>query len=158
MRATPDRPRCGPPRSSTQTSPGTTRSAGVEELATPVYQDLPTRGFRANWRKVGAGVGVSAQTAVIYVRPVLVIGEVLVIVNATIPLITVLITFGAAIWGSQDTCDRVYRLMRMVANRSGPPAPPLSLRQETIRPICKQPSSSSRRGNTRRRRKPLCRR
>lgn len=136
--ATPHRPRSGgPPRSSPRTSAGATRSAGVGDQATPVYQHPPIRDLRPNWRRLGAGVGIGAQGAVIYVRPA--IGVALVIVNVTIPLIIALVIFITTVWGRQDTCDRVYRLMRMIANRPEPPEP-------STRPKCGQLPSPSRRG------------
>jgi len=75
----------------------------------------------ARW-KLGAGVGtLGIEGAAGYLSPSL--GAVLATVDVIVPLAIAVVLLGAILLGSKETCDRVFRLLRWVANRPEPPAP-----------------------------------
>jgi hypothetical protein len=75
------------------------------------------------WRKLSAGAGIlGAEAAAGYLHPAL--GETLAIADILIPLIIGLILITAILRGSDQTCERTFRLLRWITNRPEPPAPP----------------------------------
>lgn len=71
---------------------------------------------------LGAGVGVLGSEALIaYLHPAL--GEALAAADVIVPLAIALILLAAILYGSSQTCERVFRLLRWIANRPEP-APP----------------------------------
>lgn len=75
----------------------------------------------ARWR-LGAGVGLcGAEGTAGYFFPGL--GAALAVADVVIPSAIALIVLTAVLWGSDKTCDRVFRLLRWIANRPEPPAP-----------------------------------
>ena len=91
--------------------------------------DLPKPSqFPAPWRVVGAGVGLAGiEGCGSYLHPAL--GEVLLIADVVTPVVIVFILLSAILLGSDKTVERVFRLLRWVANRPEPaaPAPPRTL-------------------------------
>jgi hypothetical protein len=76
----------------------------------------------SGWWKLGAGIVVlGAEGIAGYLHPMLV--EILAIADVIIPLIIALVLLTAILRGSKDTCERVFRLLRWIANRPEPPAP-----------------------------------
>jgi hypothetical protein len=51
------------------------------------------------------------------------IGEILTIAQIMIPLIGALVLLIILLWGSDERCDRVFRLLRWATNRPEPAAP-----------------------------------
>jgi len=81
-----------------------------------------TRHRAAGWAKLGTGLGVlAAEGAADYLHPAL--SAALTVADVAIPVILVLIVFAVVVRGSQQTCDRVFRLLRWITNRPEPPAP-----------------------------------
>ena len=77
---------------------------------------------RALWRATGAGAGVlGGQGVAGYLHPVL--GEALAAADVIIPLAIAVILLFAILRGSSQTCERVFRLLRWIANRPEPPTP-----------------------------------
>src|SRR5690242_12531440 len=75
--------------------------------------------FQAPWRSVGIGVGaIGAPIATCCLHPVL--GLSLFAVQAA----TLMIIFGAALFGTSTISDRAFRLLRWLAGRPEPTAPP----------------------------------
>jgi hypothetical protein len=64
---------------------------------------------------------LSAESTAGYLRPAL--GEAMAAADVTIPVIVLLVLLAAILRGSTETCDRVFRLLRWIANRPEPPAP-----------------------------------
>jgi hypothetical protein len=56
-----------------------------------------------------------------YLHPAL--GEALAATDIIIPAIVLLVLLAAILRGSTETCERVFRLLRWIANRPEPPAP-----------------------------------
>jgi hypothetical protein len=82
----------------------------------------PPRPRTSGWVKLGAGLAViGAQVAEGVLHPEM--AEALEISDVAIPLITGLIVFATVVWGSRETVDRVFRLLRWVANRPEPATP-----------------------------------
>ena len=76
----------------------------------------------APWRVLGAGAGVLGGEGVAgYLHPVL--GEALAAVDVLVPLAIALVLLAAILCGSNQTCERVFRLLRWIANRPEPPGP-----------------------------------
>jgi hypothetical protein len=70
------------------------------------------------WRALATFAGVlGGQGAAGYLHPAL--GEAL----ATVDVIVPLVLLAAILRGSTETCERVFRLLRWVANRPEPPGP-----------------------------------
>jgi hypothetical protein len=75
------------------------------------------------WWKVGAGIAVvSGQVAAAYVHPA--IEAALAVADASIPLVAGTVLIAVIVFGSDDACERIFRLLRWIANRPEPPAPP----------------------------------
>jgi len=71
---------------------------------------------------MGAGIGVlGAEGLAAGLHPAF--AEGLAAANVIVPLATGLVLLGAILWGSSQTCERVFRLLRWAANRPEPPAP-----------------------------------
>ena len=88
----------------------------------PQAQVPAARHRAAGWAKLGTGLGVAAaEAAAGYLHPAL--AEALAIADVAIPVMLVLIVFAVVVLGSQQTCDRVFRLLRWITNRPEPPAP-----------------------------------
>ena len=74
------------------------------------------------WRAIGASAGIlGGETLASYLRPGL--GEALAAADSIIPLAIVLILLTVILRGSDQTVERVFRLLRWAANRPEPPAP-----------------------------------
>ncbi len=72
--------------------------------------------------KLGAAVGtLGAEATAAYVSPSL--GAVLAAADVIVPLAIAIVLLGAVLLGSKETCDRVFRLLRWIANRPEPPPP-----------------------------------
>jgi hypothetical protein len=82
--------------------------------------------IRTGWR-IGAGASALGVEGVAgYHFPVL--GAVLAGVDVLVPVAVASVLLTAILRGSNETCDRVFRLLRWIAGRPEPPAPgpPLS--------------------------------
>ncbi len=74
------------------------------------------------WGKLGAGIGaLGAEGTVGYLHPAVGIG--LAIVDVAVPTIIALVLLVAVLRGSKETCERVFRLLRWIADRPEPPQP-----------------------------------
>jgi hypothetical protein len=83
------------------------------------------------WRAIIAGGGIlGGEGAAAVVHPAL--GEALVAADAIGPLAIALILLAAVLLGSDETVDRVFRLLRWAANRSEPAAPPATPKPGTL--------------------------
>jgi len=92
------------------------RAASAEHQKTTARTPLPVK-----WR-LGAGAGLfGVEGAIGYLYPLL--GVILAIIDVVIPSAVALILLLAILRGSDKTCERVFRLLRWVANRPEPPAP-----------------------------------
>jgi hypothetical protein len=70
----------------------------------------------AGWAKLGTGLGMASTEGVAgYLHPTL--AEALAIANVTILVMVVVVVFAVAVWGSQQSSDRVFRLLCCVTNR-----------------------------------------
>lgn len=70
---------------------------------------------------IGVGAGAVGEGVAGYLHPVL--GEALAAADIIVPLAIGLILLTAILRGSRETCERVFRLLRWLANRPEPPAP-----------------------------------
>jgi hypothetical protein len=85
-------------------------------------QSSSTRHKAAGWAKLGTGLLVLAgEVAEGWLHPAL--ADALAIADVAIPVASMLIVFAAIIFGSDQTCERVFRFLRWVTNRPEPPAP-----------------------------------
>jgi hypothetical protein len=90
------------------------------EAANP--ESLPTRRQAAGWAKLGAGLAiVVAEVLEGAMHPAL--AETLAIADLAIPVACMLVVFVVITRGSEQTCERVFRLLRWITNRSEPAAP-----------------------------------
>ncbi len=81
----------------------------------------PTR-LPAGRRYLGTEAGVlGGEGLAAYLHSAL--GEALAAADVIVPLATALVLRAAILRGSTQTCERVFRLLRWVANRPEPPAP-----------------------------------
>lgn len=79
-------------------------------------------GTSTPWRALGVGAGVlSAEGLILYLRPAL--GEVITAADVLVPTAVGLVLVAAILFGSKETCDRVFRLLRWISNRPEPPGP-----------------------------------
>lgn len=70
----------------------------------------------------GAGAGVlGGEGLAAYLHPAL--GEALAAADVIVPVAVGLVLLAAILLGSSQTCERVFRLLRWIANRPEPPAP-----------------------------------
>jgi hypothetical protein len=73
-------------------------------------------------RILGAGAGVLGGEGVAgYLHPAL--GEARAAADVLVPLAIGLVLLIAILYGSDQTCERVFRLLRWIANRPEPPGP-----------------------------------
>ena len=72
---------------------------------------------------------LSAESAAGYLHPAL--GEALAAADVIIPTIVLLVLLAAILRGSAETCDRVFRLLRWIANCPEPPAPERKTQRKT---------------------------
>jgi predicted lipid-binding transport protein (Tim44 family) len=97
-------------------------SATVREAETRQPAPQPPARPSAAGRALGAGVGVlGGEGLTAYLHPAL--GEALAVANVMVPLAIALVLVIAIVCGSNRTCERVFRLLRWIANRPEPPAP-----------------------------------
>jgi hypothetical protein len=76
----------------------------------------------APWRALGTGAGVLGSEGLAgYLHPAL--GEVLAAADVIAPLAIAVALLAAILRGSSQTCERVFRLLRWIANRPEPPGP-----------------------------------
>jgi len=95
----------------------TTRGTGHR-----LSRKAPQEGPRPPWRLMGAGAGVlGIEGATLYLHPAL--GECLIAADAIVPAVVALVLLAVILRGSNETCERVFRLLRWVANRPEPPGP-----------------------------------
>ena len=77
---------------------------------------------RTPWRAVGAGAGLIGTEGIAgCLHPAL--AEVLVATDVITPVAITLIVVAAILFGSAETVERVFRLLRWIANRPEPAAP-----------------------------------
>lgn len=92
-------------------TPVTTRKAAKAKKPSPL------RG-----RILGTGVGVLGSEGVAGIlHPAL--GEALAAADVAVSLAIVMVLLAAVLRGSDQTCDRVFRLLRWITNRPEPAAP-----------------------------------
>jgi len=86
-------------------------------------RDAGRGGVVPGWWRVGAaGAGmVGAPGVAACVSPVL--GAVLAVVDVVVPLVAALVVVGVVTCGSAEACNRVFRLLRWIADRPEPPGP-----------------------------------
>lgn len=88
----------------------------------PELSPEPARRSRMPWRLLSAGTGVLAgEGAMFYLHPAL--GEILSTADVAVPTAFGAILLAAILCGSDETCERVFRLLRWIANRPEPPSP-----------------------------------
>jgi hypothetical protein len=94
----------------------------IPAAVSPPGPEPSTRNRAAGWAKLGTGLGIiAAEAAEEALHPGL--AEALAIADLAIPAVTLLIVFAVIIRGSQQTCERVFRLLRWITNRPEPAAP-----------------------------------
>jgi hypothetical protein len=85
-------------------------------------QPSPSRHRTAGWAKLGTGLVILAgEAAEGALHPAL--ADTLAIADLVIPVACMLVVFAVITRGSEQTCDRVFRFLRWIANRPEPPAP-----------------------------------
>jgi uncharacterized membrane-anchored protein len=67
------------------------------------------------WRLGAAAGTLGAEAAAAYLSPSL--GAALAVADVVVPLAIAIVLLGAVLLGSKETCDRVFRLLRWIANR-----------------------------------------
>jgi len=81
---------------------------------------VDTRGpVPGQWKLAGGALGAEATIA--YLSPPL--GAALAAADVIVPLAIAVVLLIAVLRGSTETCERVFRLLRWIANRPEPPAP-----------------------------------
>jgi hypothetical protein len=101
-----------------------TNTAGIATRQAAITRRLSPRRASVSRMASRLGIGVGALGAegiAAYLRPV--VGVILVVADVAVPTLVGIILLVAILRGSQDTCDRVFRLLRWIANRPEPPAP-----------------------------------
>lgn len=82
----------------------------------------PTRHRAAGWTKLGTGLVILAgEAAEGTLHPAM--ADALAIADVAIPVACMLVVFAVITRGSEQTCERVFRLLRWMTNRPEPPAP-----------------------------------
>jgi hypothetical protein len=82
------------------------------------------------WRALATGAAVlGSETAATVVHPAL--GEALALADVIGPLAIALILLAAILFGSDQTVERVFRLLRWAVNRPEPKAPTGSIAHRT---------------------------
>jgi hypothetical protein len=80
----------------------------------------PGTGKRVLGVSTGAGVlGGEGLAACLHPR----LGEALAVADVIVPLTVSLVLLAAILLGSSQKCERVFRLLRWIANRPEPPSP-----------------------------------
>lgn len=102
------------------------RTAGTAPTRSDIMTGTASNGRRSvtstPWRALGAGAGVlGAEGLILYLRPAL--GEVIAATDVLVPAAVGLALVAAILFGSKETCDRVFRLLRWISNRPEPPGP-----------------------------------
>jgi hypothetical protein len=93
-----------------------------ERVVARARKTPPATAQASAWWKLGAGtVVITAEGTAAYVQPAL--GAALAVADVTVPLAVALLLVAAVLCGSNETCERVFRLLRWIANRPEPPAP-----------------------------------
>jgi hypothetical protein len=91
-------------------------------LKNPAHKTQSARAPLPLGWKLGAGASaLGAEGTVVYLNHVL--GVALVVIDVLIPVAVALILLAAILRGSKETCERVFRLLRWIANRPEPPEP-----------------------------------
>ena len=93
-------------------------------MTAPVSRPAPRPGSRLpqSRRALGAGVGIlGGESLAAVLHPAL--GEALAAADIIAPLFIALVLLAAILLGSEQTCERVFRLLRWAANRPEPKAP-----------------------------------
>jgi hypothetical protein len=86
--------------------------------------------FQAPWRSVGIGVGAIGTPAITtFLQPSL--GAIL----FAVPSVTLVIIFGAALFGTPTVSDRAFRLLRWLAGRPEPTASPSTTNATLVTPL-----------------------
>jgi hypothetical protein len=97
-------------------------AADTAPAGRPAARRAPDRVPRPGGRALGAGAGaLGAEAAAGYLHPVL--GVILAAADAGIPLAVALTLLTAILRGSDQTCERVFRLLRWLSARPEPPPP-----------------------------------
>ena len=92
---------------------------GCSERASSMDTASPTKAARGPWRSVGASVmSAGVPTAVGIVHPFIGVGM------AIVELVVALAVVSTALFGSPELSERAFRLLRWIANRAEPLAPP----------------------------------
>jgi hypothetical protein len=107
------------------------RAVNAGQPSAPIRR-TPTRSALAartsllpGWR-LGTGMGIlGAEGGAGYLCPTL--GAALAAADVIVPLAIALVLLAAILCGDNRTCERVFRLLRWIANRPEPPAPPAPL-------------------------------
>lgn len=91
--------------------------------ATPPARTIPlVSASTGAWWRLGAGAAtLGAEGTAGYMYPAL--GAALAIIDIAIPLAVGIVLLTAILFGSNETCERVFRLLRWIANRPEPPSP-----------------------------------
>lgn len=76
--------------------------------------------------------GVVSECVEGYLHPA--VGAALAIANGAASLVTVLTIIGAVLFGTDKTCERIFRLLRWLANRPEPPSPAGTVTAGVARP------------------------
>lgn len=97
----------------------TTPSVGpAPDSGDPGPRPEPSRGMQVS-RMAKATLGIlGGEGVTYYLNPA--IGKALAVTLIVLAILLV----GVVVFGGQDRCDRVFRLLRWLANRPEPPAPP----------------------------------
>lgn len=91
---------------------------------------MPHTGPYGWWRFGAAGGGFAVlQGTTSYMHPS--IGIALAITDISVPLAAAVVLVVAILSGSDQTCERVFRLLRWIANRPEPSAPEHPARQQS---------------------------
>jgi hypothetical protein len=127
------------------------QTVDVRRAVAPLRKAHPTRRPTPIWWKFGAGsVGAGvfgAEGAMGYLHPAF--GEALAAADAIGPLIVALVLLTAILCGNNETCERVFRLLRWITNRPEPPANDCSDRTPGTRSGRRGTSGDGRRGRVR---------
>ena len=116
---------------------------GCSERASSMDTASPMKAARGPWRSVGASVmSAGVPTAVGIVHPFIGVGM------AIVELVVALAVVGTALFGSLELSERAFRLLRWIANRAEPLAPPRVLK------IAEMPSTAAWERNTKKPRSP----
>src|ERR1017187_8862574 len=100
----------------------TTRIASTARATLPARTIPQASAGTGAWWRLGVGAAtLGAEGTTGYMYPAL--GAVLAIIDVAVPLAVGAVLLAAILFGSNETCERVFRLLRWIANRPEPPAP-----------------------------------